>query len=118
MPTVDSGTALYLKSEALYSKATAGSAGTWGDRAVDSEIISPLATVAGANAEAARQIAVLEGPLVEDQVLVPGRRKDLIGKVINLQGETLDYVGGKLAFVLGFEEGDATTLLSVIRKLA
>lgn len=118
MPTVDSATVLYLKSTALFTKATAASAATWGDRAVDSEIISPLATNAAAATEAARQIALLEGPLVEDSVRVMGQRRDLMGKVITAQGDPLDYAAGVPAFVIGYQEDEGTTILSIIRKLA
>jgi hypothetical protein len=117
MPTANPGTVQFLKSPALFTKATAASAGTWTDRAVDSEIISPLALKAAADTEAARQIAFLEGPLVEDAILVPGKRKDLFGKVITAAGDPLDYSAGVIAFVIGFQESDSTTLLSIIRKL-
>lgn len=118
MPTANPAYAQYLKSTALFTKATAASAATWGNRAVDTEIISPLAIKAAADTEAARQIALLEGPLCEDAVVVPGRRKDLLGKVITLQGARLDYAAGKLAFVIGFQEAESTTILNVIRKVA
>ena len=118
MPTVDSASVLYLKAPALFTKATAVSAATWGDRAVDSEIISPLALKAAADTEAARQIALLEGPLVEDSCRVMGQRKDLMHKVVTLQGNPLDYAGGKVGFVIGYREEEGTTILSIIRKLA
>lgn len=118
MPVVDSGTALYLKSQALFTKAAGVLAATWGNRAVDTEIISPLALKTAADTEAARQIAVLEGPLCEDVLVVPGRRKDLLGKVITAKGARLDYTAGKLAFVIGFQEAESTTILNVIRKVA
>lgn len=118
MPTVESATVLYLKSPGLFTKATAANAATWGDRAVDSEIISPLANKSAADLEASKQIALLSGPLVEDSIRVMGQRRDLMGKVITAKGSPLDYSAGVLAFVIGYQEQEGTTVLSIIRKLA
>lgn len=116
---VNPGYALYLKSPALFVSANdAGFSATWGDRAVDSEIISPLATLAGANAEAARQFAFLKGPNVEDKITVPGARRDLAGKVITAKGKAGDYADGVPALVIGYREDDTTTDLFIIRKLS
>jgi hypothetical protein len=119
MTAVNPGYALYLRSLALFvSSNDSGFSATWGDRAVDSEIISPLATIAGANAEAARQFAFLKGPLVEDRLTVAGARRDLAGKVITAQGSLGDYGSGVAALVIGYREDETTTDLFVIRKLS
>lgn len=118
MAAVDYATGVYLKSPAKFTKATSGSAGLWGDRAVDSEIISPLATKAAADTEAARQIAFLAGPNVDDMVVVKGQRKDLMGKVITAKGNFLDYDAGVACLVIGYNENEAGyTELSVLRRL-
>lgn len=108
----------FLKSEALFAFSEAVGY-DWGDRAVETEIISPLVFQGDAEAECIRQMLFMEGPLVEDVVQVTGARRDLMGKVITITGDRLGYdAGGKLAFVIGYIEGKGITDLSVVRKLS
>ena len=119
MASVDSGYALWLRSPALYANAAAVLPAGLQASAIDSEIISPLATKAAAEAEAARQIAVLGGVLVEDRHVVAGARRDLIGKCITLQGDQLGYDAGVAVFVIDADEQeDNLTALHVLRRLS
>lgn len=118
MPAIDSGLADWLKSPSLMTSAAA--AGTaWGDRAVTIEQQSPIDLKAEAQTEAARIAAFMGGPLVKDRLLVKGRRRDLLHKVITATGTRLGYtLAGFVAFVIGVaENGDGTTSLTVLRKL-
>lgn len=113
---VDAGLAEWLRAQALYATA-GGEAPAWGDRALETELISPLAMRADAEAEAARQLAFLAGPLVLDQHVVDGLRADLIGRVVTLEGDTLDYQAGVAGFVVSVQEGEGVTTLGVLRQL-
>jgi hypothetical protein len=117
---IDSGFIAWLQSIALYTTAAdAGTVARWGADATTSEIISPLALKAGADAEAARQIAFLSGPLAVDRLLVPGLRRDLLGQVFTAQGAPLGYAAGADVFVIGIAESETvqTTALLVLRRL-
>lgn len=117
--TVDAGYADWLKTDARYVTYTvAGAAAAWGDNAVDSKVISPLALKADATTEVAAQAAFLTGPLARDRHVVQGLRKDLIGQLVTLVNSQLGYASGALAFVLGAQEGDATTTLFVLKRMA
>ena len=77
-----------------------------------------MATIAGGQAEAARQLAFQTGPKVRDTAIVAGRRRDLIGKVITGQIGKLGYDDGVPAFVIGAaEQTDGTTVLTILRRL-
>lgn len=119
MPSVDSGLAAWLKERALYTAHVPAGAAAWGDRAVESEIISPLAMRVNAIAEATRQAAFLTGPNCKDRVVILGRRRDLLGKPVTLVGDRLGYEGaGAIAFVVGAQENDnGTTSITVIKRL-
>lgn len=108
----------YFKGEAYYLSVPSPHAVNWGDRGVDSEIISPLHTEAGALAEATRQAAFLAGPLVEDVAVVSGARRDLMGKTITVICDKLGYDAGVPVFVIGFAEKDGYTELNILRSLA
>jgi hypothetical protein len=110
----------YLRNVALFTAAASPSGVAWNERAIESEIISPLKLKADADAEATRQAAFLAGPLVEDVVLVTGARRDLMLKPVTLTGDQLglDAVGGVPAFVIGFQELEGETSLTVVRSLA
>lgn len=92
MPAIDSGLADWLRSEGLYTKADNGAlAANILARALEQEVMSPYATKAGADMEAARQIAFLGGPLALDRHNVPGQRKDLIARPVRLNIDQLGY---------------------------
>lgn len=114
--------AQWLKAEALFALATvAGAVTTWGDKALDSSVISALANSADAATEAAAQASFLAGPLAVDKAVVKGQRQDLVGQVITITGDRLGYEtgGGKVVFALGAVENDnGTTTLTILRRLA
>ena len=85
----------------------------------ETEILSPFALKADAEAEAARQLAFLSGPLAIDTHLVPGLRSDLFGQAVTIASSRLGYGAGRPAFVIGVEEADAAdqTTLTVLVKL-
>jgi hypothetical protein len=116
---VDSGFAEWLKSAALFtSGANAGLLAGLQGPAIETEIITPLATKAAADAENARQIAFVGGPNATDRHIVSGQRRDLLGKCVTLKHENLGYSAGKACFVLEVSElEDDTTALTVLRKL-
>lgn len=120
MANVDPGYASWLKSDARYVGATiAGAAAAWGDKALDSRIVSPLAYKADAQAEATKQAQFLAGPIARDNVLVKGLRRDLLGQLVTLTGDRLGYEAGAAVFVIGVKENDGvrTTLLTVLKRL-
>ena len=88
-------------------------AARWGATAATTALLSPLATQAGARAEASRQLAFLGAPVAVEQLVVPGLRRDLLGR------PCLD--GDRVVFVIGIDEGDdggpETTVLTVLRRL-
>jgi hypothetical protein len=120
MATVDPGYGAWLKTSARYVGATiAGAAASWGDKAVDSAVISPLAYKADAQAEATAQAQFLAGPIAQDSIVVKGIRKDLIGKLISVGGDRLGYEAGAAVFVIGAAESETarTTTLTVLKRL-
>jgi hypothetical protein len=92
----------------------------WDALARSTDITSPLALKADAEAEAARQVAFLGGPLAIDEVLVPGSRADLWCKPVTIRIDRLGYEDGRTVFVFGVAESDDvdTTTLTVLRRLA
>lgn len=121
-PPVDAGLKSWLGSTALYVGASdAATVARWGDRATDTEYLSPIAIEADADAEAVRQLSFLAGPLARDEHVVQGLRHDLLGKTIRITGTGLGYEApGAVVFVLRVEESDATdmTTLTVLRRLS
>lgn len=118
--TVDAGFARWLKEGIIYASATDTAIETkWGARARSTDVGSPLATKAGAEAEAARQLAFLGGPLVIDDHVVAGLRADLIGQPVTLTINRLGYDAGVVVFVIGAAESDQVeqTTLTVVRRL-
>lgn len=116
MAAVDPAYAISLKNEALYLR-TPSPAASWGPRGVSSKSISPLALRADCVVEVLRQAAFIGGPTVRDRAVVPGARRDLIGRTIALRFDGLGYGGGVPCFVIGADEGASETVLTVIRKL-
>jgi len=115
---VDPSYAQALKSDALYLRERITAPVDWGDRGITSKGLSPYALHDDAAAECDRQATFLCGsPLVRDRALVPGRRCDLVGKVITIKIARLGYDAGIAVFVLGAEESDSETTLTVLRKL-
>lgn len=121
-PRVDAGLRSWLESQALYVAASdADILARWGDRATDTEYLSPIAREADADAEAVRQLSFLGGPLAVDEHVVQGLRHDLLGKAVRLVGVGLGYESpGAVVFVIRVQESDSTdtTTLNVLRKLA
>lgn len=118
--SVDPSFAQWLKSASLTATASdAGVLAAWGDIAATSEIMTPLAELADAQDEAARQLAFLGGPLAIDRLQVDGLRADLIGLPLDLTADRAGYEGGLRVFVIGVEEmeGVARTNLTVLRRL-
>lgn len=120
MSAVDPGVGQWLQAGALFTSASdALVAAAWPSLARETEIRSPLAFKAAAVAEAARQLAVLSGPLVFDAHVVEGLRAELIGQVVRISGSELDYGAGVVVFIIAAEEADAVelTTLTVLRRL-
>lgn len=107
----------WLKAVALYATATVD-ASAWGDSAIETEIVSPLAFRPDALAEAARQLDALGGPLAVDEHVVLGRRSDLIGQTVAILGDRLGYETPARVFVIGVaEQANGTTTLTVLKRL-
>lgn len=113
MTAVDPVFAQWLQDRALFHlEVDATLSARWGDRAQTTERITPLALQADAEAEAARQIAFLGGPLVEDEHQLIGTWRDRLGQTISIEGLHLGYfdgtiTGGGEEFTFG---GDTFTL--------
>jgi hypothetical protein len=124
-PPVDAGLAAWLKADALFVVPTDTTiAARWGDRAIDTALVSTIAFQAAAIEEGLRELRLLGGPLVRDEHVVTGLRHDLIGRRIRLRTYAAQDLGygeaGTLALVVGATESEAsdTTTLTVIRRLA
>lgn len=118
---VDIVTAEWLRSDALTaSAADADVATAWGALATVSEIASPLALQADADAEAARQLAFFAVPTAIEKVDVPGDRADAVGKLMEVTAFGGGYADGITVFVIAASPvSDARrTTLTVLRRLA
>jgi len=117
MAAIDPGYAAWLKAEAVTLTGATADAARWGGRGVTAGApIAPFATPAGGAAELARRQAFFGQPLVRDRLVVPGERRDLIGRCVRTGGAA---GRGDLVFVIGVaERDDATTVLTVLRRLA
>lgn len=117
---VDQDFAVWLRGEALYSTLFSSglSSGLYTD-GLSTTIITGIETEASADAELARQLAVLGLPLAVDRHTVIGQYGGLIGRPITLTGDFLGYSAGVTVFVIGAEEQASNlTELRVIRRLA
>lgn len=117
---VDPGYGEYLKSPARFVGATiSGAAGLWGDQAIDSRLVSPLAFRDDAQTEVIRQAQFLAGPLARDRVVVLGLWASLIGKPVAISGDRAGYEQSPVVFVLGADENEAAryTVLTVLKRL-
>lgn len=115
----DSRLATALQSASSRAVATPAGAGKWPAQGRAIESLSPFATAAGGQAEADRQAAFFDGPLVRDRIVVPGIVRGLVKRCIRVTAPGLDYPeDGSLAIVLGAaEQQNGTTVLIVLRKL-
>lgn len=109
----------WLKSQALFVSATPDNAAAWAATGTTSEVISPIASGADAQVEAARQAEFLKGPRARDAIVVPGLRRDLMCRAITVRGDRLGYENGAVVFVIGYSENRSsrTTTLNVIKRL-
>lgn len=97
----------------------AGLKATWGDVAVTSERMTTIATKAGAEAEAERQLAFMGGPLVIEEHVLVGEWAAFLGRVINLKIAELGYDHGLDVFVIGVQDdrSDGISRVTVVRRL-
>lgn len=117
--TVPITVAAWLKSTDLIETVASADATRWVSQGVAVSVSSPFATEAGASAEAGRVLDLLRVPVVQDAILVVGRRSDLVGRCIDGVDGGLDYdPAGERLFVIGAKElADNTTALTVLRRL-
>jgi hypothetical protein len=118
--TVDPVFAQWLQDEGLWSLVEDAPAITrWAAGAVTSERMTSIAFKADADAEAARQLAFLKGPLVIDEHVIAGDWRRYRGQVITITGDKLGYDAGINVFVLAVTDDLATGLstVTVIRRL-
>lgn len=115
----DTALATALQAASSFAVATPATSGRWPANGRRIEALSPFATQAGGEAEAARVAALFDAPLVRDRAVVPGRVRDLTRRCIRLKAEGLDYPAeGALVIVLGAaEQENGTTVLTVLRRL-
>lgn len=117
MTSVPAGYGAYLQADGRYTTAAiSGASAAWGDKALASSIMSPIAYKADADTEVARQAQFLAGPLVRDITLVPGQRSDLLFQVVTIYADRLGYEGGAVVFVIGVAEQTNGTLLTVLKR--
>lgn len=120
MTSVDPVFAQWLMADCLWSMATdVAVAGRWGDSGLTKERQTTIATRADAEAEAARQLAFMAGPLVIDNHLLLGRWEPYRGQVITITCNRLGYDAGVDVFVLGAEDvmASGTSRVTVLRRL-
>ncbi len=117
MSLIPPATAAWLKAQAYY--VSAAGPGGWGERAITSEIISPIVDAADAQAEAARQAAFIGPAMVVDMIDVPGLRVDLLGCAVTIRADRGGYDVPVTVFVIGVAEQDdrEATRLTVLRRL-
>lgn len=118
--SVEPTTAAWLKAKSDFVTAEAAPiAAAWGASATASEIASPFAERAAAQAEAGRQLAFFGLPVALDKLLVQGLRADLLGRLIDASADRGDLVGAR-CMVIGVEEkADVDmTLLTILRGLS
>ncbi len=120
MSLVDPVYAQWLMADCLWALATdaAGDA-RWGSTGMVKVRQTRLATRADAEAEAARQLAFMGGPLAIDSHLLTGTWAAFRGRVITITGNRLGYQDGKDVFVLGAEDDRAagTSRVTVLVRL-
>lgn len=120
MTVVDPVYAQYLMSQTLWAVASDDAAATrWGATAAIKERRTTIATKADAEAEAARQLAFMAGPLVMDEHVLLGQWVRYRGQVVTITGNKLGYDAGAEVFVLGAQDALATgtSVVTVLRRL-
>lgn len=120
MTLVDPVFAQWLLAESLWALTTdEASATRWGDSALTKERQTTIATKEDAEAEAARQLAFMGGPMAIESHLLLGRWEPVRGQVITITGDRLGYDGGIDVFLLGAEDalGAGTSRVTVLRRL-
>lgn len=114
------GRAEWLRSPGLWQVATdASRATTWGDDAPKSERMTGLADLAGAAAEATRQLTLLRQITAKDVHVMKGRFAPFIGKTITITIPKLGYDAGVNVIVLGANDdlASGTSQVTVLRAL-
>lgn len=106
------GRAIYAQSESTGLRAS------WGDVAIESEVLSPIAAAADASAESDRQLAFLGQPLAEEVIEVEGEQVSLLGTSQRIVCDRAGYALGPTVLIIGAEEQDVgTTRLTVLRPM-
>lgn len=121
MSAIDPVYAQWLQDIGLWHVSTdATLSARWGDKAMTTERMTTLALKADAIAEAARQIAFLGGPLVDDEHLLKGEWSAYLGQVITITGTGLGYEAGIDCFVIDVQDDRSagTSTVRVLRRLA
>jgi len=118
--TVDSQFAQWLQNQGLWALVEdAPAIVRWAVGALTTERMTGIATKEDAEAEAARQLAFLGGPLVVDEHTLRGEWRHCLGQVITITGNRLGYDAGVDVFVVSVSDDLATGLstVTVIRRL-
>lgn len=119
MSLVPTTVAEWLGGRAIYAQAEdAGLRASWGDVAIESEVVSPIAAAADAAAEAGRQLAFQGQPLAEEVIEVEGQLVALLGTAQRIVCDRAGYATGPTVLIIGAEEQDGgTTRLTVLRPM-
>lgn len=119
MSLVPSTVAEWLTGRAIYAQAEdAALRASWGDVAIESEVLSPIAAAADADLEAARQLAFLAQPLAEEVIEVEGELVGLLGTCQRIACDRAGYADAPAVLIIGAEEQDCgTTRLTVLRPM-
>lgn len=120
MTAVDPVYAQWLMDDCLWQVSEdAALKARWGDGAQTGERITAIASKVDAQAEAARQLAFLGGPLAIEEHVMIGEWAGTLGQVITITGKGLGYDGGLAVFVIGVEDEreTGTARVTVIRRL-
>ncbi|MEW5997964.1 MAG: hypothetical protein AB1729_04165 [Pseudomonadota bacterium] len=109
----------WLTGRAIFAQAEdAALRASWGEIAVESEVVSPIASAGDASAEADRQLAFLGQPLAEEVIEVPGEQIGLLGTVQRIVCDRAGYATGPAVLIIGAEEQDGgVTRLTVLRPM-
>lgn len=109
----------WLTGRAIFAQAEdAALRASWGEIAVESEVVSPIASAGDASAEADRQLAFLGQPLAEEVIEVPGEQIGLLGTVQRIVCDRAGYAAGPAVLIIGAEEQDGgVTRLTVLRPM-
>lgn len=121
MTGIDPVFAQWLQGDGLWQVSVdAALQARWGVTAQTSERMTTIATKADAEAEAARQIDFLGGPLFIDRATVAGEWSGYIGRVITLTIDKLGYDAGEDVFLIGAQDERAagTSQITIIRRAA